>query len=100
MCARISVLPAGIFEIVDEKFAVAAVIAFDELRVRLNVIVTLPVAVVSAPVTAGTSFAAERFDVNTIVFGFSGSVGLSSHAAAPNAASVIATRTKRFVFIT
>src|SRR5688572_8477202 len=98
MCARINVLPCGMFDTVDEKFAVPPVMTLAASRVRLKVMVAVPVALASAPVTAVVSCAALMLAVNTTVFdGPSGSFGPSSHAATPHTARLIARTNRRLL---
>src|SRR4030095_5551055 len=97
MCAPVNVVPAGKPWKLPTKFAVAAVMLFDESRVTTNAIVIFPEPPDSAFVIGGTSLAGRRSAVNVGLVGVvvDGAVDDLEQPAAR--ASTAARTAKRFI---
>src|SRR5215216_3552791 len=97
MCASVMLLVGVSPVTVNAKDAVPPVMAFDESRVGVIVIVADPAAADSALVIAGTSCAAVIAAVNTSG-ALDGAAGASSsHAATPNTHAVSRSTPHRFI---
>src|SRR5688572_11875783 len=96
ICAAVMVVVVGNPVSVTAKSTVAAVIVFALSRVMFSLIVTLPDAPASIPVTGGTSLAGVSAMVNVGTL-LDGLVGESSHAATIVKRLSATTKERRFI---